>query len=80
MNSWGEYSRSRLPRLIIDSDPDNIPESVRKDSENRVTTTEDEPKAKTTIPTVTQTCCVRKEKLKLTDIQQTIRLQTISSQ
>ena len=32
--------------MIIESDPDNVPESVRKDIENRVTTTEDEPKAK----------------------------------
>ena len=46
MNSRGEYSRCRLPRLIIESDPDNVPESVREDIENRVTTTEDEPKAK----------------------------------
>ena len=35
-----------MPRLIIESDPDNVPESVRKDIENRVTTMEDEPKAK----------------------------------
>ena len=42
MNSRGEYSRSRLPRLIVEdpNDLDNSPENVRKDNETRVAPSE----------------------------------------
>ena len=42
MNSRGEYSRSWLPRLIMEdpSDLDNSPENDRKDIETRVAPTE----------------------------------------
>ena len=68
--------------MIID-DPDNIPESVRKDLENRVTSTEDVSKTKSDDHSNSNTDLPRtfkKRKVKIERCLAAIRLKTISSQ